>query len=219
MTGVQTCALPISGPTATPAGTNPGSVPLADPSAVPTKAPGTPATPAPSSALTPAPASEQSKQPQASESQKSEPKGSKLKKNGNKYMVTSASKKTPTIKYTGSSDKTKKKVIIPKTVTIDGVEYKVTSIGKKAFRNNKSLKEVVIGKNITKIETKAFYGCKNLRKVTFQTTTLSKKSVGKNAFGKINNRASYLIPSEKLKKYKRWLKKRGAIKQQIFRKY
>ena len=105
------------------------------------------------------------------------------------------------------------------TVTIDGVEYKVTSIGKKAFRNNKSLKEVVIGKNITKIETKAFYGCKNLRKVTFQTTTLSKKSVGKNAFGKINNKASYLIPSEKLKKYNRWLKKRGAIKQQIFRKY
>ena len=216
---VSPSAVPSAGPTATSAGTNPGSVPLADPSAVPTKAPGTPATPAPSSALTPAPASEQSKQPQASESQKSEPKGSKLKKNGNKYMVTSASKKTPTIKYTGSSDKTKKKVIIPKTVTIDGVEYKVTSIGKKAFRNNKSLKEVVIGKNITKIETKAFYGCKNLRKVTFQTTTLSKKSVGKNAFGKINNRASYLIPSEKLKKYKRWLKKRGAIKQQIFRKY
>ena len=216
---VSPSAVPSAGPTATPAGTNPGSVPSADPSAVPTKAPGTPATPAPSSALTPAPASEQSKQPQASESQKSEPKGSKLKKNGNKYMVTSASKKTPTIKYTGSSDKTKKKVIIPKTVTIDGVEYKVTSIGKKAFRNNKSLKEVVIGKNITKIETKAFYGCKNLRKVTFQTTTLSKKSVGKNAFGKINNKASYLIPSEKLKKYKRWLKKRGAIKQQIFRKY
>ena len=80
-------------PSAGPAGTNPGSVPSADPSAVPTKAPGTPATPAPSSALTPAPASEQSKQPQASESQKSEPKGSKLKKNGNKYMVTSASKK------------------------------------------------------------------------------------------------------------------------------
>ena len=216
---VSPSVVPSAGPTATPAGTNPGSVPSADPSAVPTKAPGTPATPAPSSALTPAPASEQSKQPQASESQKSEPKGSKLKKNGNKYMVTSASKKTPTIKYTGSSDKTKKKVIIPKTVTIDGVEYKVTSIGKKAFRNNKSLKEVVIGKNITKIETKAFYGCKNLRKVTFQTTTLSKKSVGKNAFGKINNKASYLIPSEKLKKYKRWLKKRGAIKQQIFRKY
>ena len=216
---VSPSVVPSAGPTATPAGTNPGSVPSTDPSAVPTKAPGTPATPAPSSALTPAPASEQSKQPQASESQKSEPKGSKLKKNGNKYMVTSASKKTPTIKYTGSSDKTKKKVIIPKTVTIDGVEYKVTSIGKKAFRNNKSLKEVVIGKNITKIETKAFYGCKNLRRVTFKTTTLSKKSVGKNAFGKINNRASYLIPSEKLKKYKRWLKKRGAIKQQIFRKY
>ena len=216
---VSPSVVPSAGPTATPAGTNPGSVPSADPSAVPTKAPGTPATPAPSSALTPAPASEQSKQPQASDSQKSEPKGSKLKKNGNKYMVTSASKKTPTIKYTGSSDKTKKRVIIPKTVTIDGVEYKVTSIGKKAFRNNKSLKEVVIGKNITKIETKAFYGCKNLRRVTFKTTTLSKKSVGKNAFGKINNRASYLIPSEKLKKYKRWLKKRGAIKQQIFRKY
>ncbi len=71
----------------------------------------------------------------------------------------------------------------------------------------------------TKVETKAFYGCKNLRKVTFQTTTLSKKSVGKNAFGKINSRARYLIPSEKLKKYKRWLKKRGASKYQIFQKY
>jgi len=41
--------------------------------------------------------------------------------------------------------------------------------------NDYLLKEVVIGKNITKIETKAFYGCKNLRKVTFQTTTLSNK--------------------------------------------
>ena len=202
---------------ATPTPT-PTATPMASPSAAPTATPTVSPSVVPSAGPTATPAgTNPGSTPSANPSEGN--KWVEIEKNGNKYMVTSASKKTPTIKYTGSSDKTKKRVIIPKTVTIDGVEYKVTSIGKKAFRNNKSLKEVVIGKNITKIETKAFYGCKNLRRVTFKTTTLSKKSVGKNAFGKINNKASYLIPSEKLKKYKRWLKKRGAIKQQIFRKY
>lgn len=42
------------------------------------------------------------------------------------------------------------------TVVIDGVTYKVTAIEKNAFKNNKKLKTLKLGKNITSIGDKAF---------------------------------------------------------------
>jgi hypothetical protein len=47
-------------------------------------------------------------------------------------------------------------------VTIDNVQYTVTTIGAKAFCNNKGLSKVAIGQNITAIGDSAFAGCSGL---------------------------------------------------------
>ena len=57
-------------------------------------------------------------------------------------------------------------VRIPETVKVSGVTCKVTEISENAFKNDAVLKTVVIGKNVKTIGVNAFYGCKNLTKVS-----------------------------------------------------
>ena len=57
-------------------------------------------------------------------------------------------------------------VRIPETVKVSGVTCKVTEISANAFKNDAVLKTVVIGKNVKTIGVNAFYGCKNLTKVS-----------------------------------------------------
>ena len=59
----------------------------------------------------------------------------------------------------------KASVRIPDAINVDGITCKVTGISANAFKNNKSLKSVTIGRNVTVIGTNAFYGCKKLSKV------------------------------------------------------
>ena len=59
----------------------------------------------------------------------------------------------------------KASVRIPDTINVNGITCKVTEISANAFKNNKSLKSVSIGRNVTVIGTNAFYGCKKLSKV------------------------------------------------------
>ena len=59
----------------------------------------------------------------------------------------------------------KASVRIPDTIKVNGITCKVTGISANAFKNNKSLKSVTIGRNVTVIGTNAFYGCKKLSKV------------------------------------------------------
>lgn len=77
------------------------------------------------------------------------------------------------------------KVIIPKTVHVNGKSYKVTSITKNAFKGCKKLKKVSIKANIRKVEKSAFAGIH--KKAVFKIPKkcygkvkklLSKKSVG-----------------------------------------
>ena len=72
----------------------------------------------------------------------------------------------------------KTSVRIPDAIKVDGITCKVTGIAANAFKNNISLKNVTIGKNITVIGINAFYGCKKLNKVS-----------GGNGIVKINDRA------------------------------
>ena len=131
-------------------------------------------------------------------------------KKGDTYKVTDTSGKIPEVELTKSAAKKKAKtVVIPKTVKVDGVNYKVTAIAEKAFAGNKKLKTVVIGADIEKIGAKAFYKCVNLKKVTIQTTKLKAKTVGAKAFAKIHKKAVVKVPKAKKKAYKKWLKKRG----------
>ncbi|MBU5429423.1 leucine-rich repeat protein [Kineothrix sp. MSJ-39] len=139
-------------------------------------------------------------------------KGTKLTaKDGARYQVTSAAEKNPTVAYTGSK-KQSASVTIPATVTINNVTYKVTSIAANAFKNNKKLKKVVIGKNITKIGKKAFYGCSKLKNITVKTTKLTKKNVGSQAFKGIHKKAAFKVPKKKISSYRKVFKARGASK-------
>jgi hypothetical protein len=102
------------------------------------------------------------------------------------------------------------KATIPSTIKLDGVTYRVTSIGKKAFYKNTNIQKVTIGKNITKIGKKAFYGCSSLKRITVKTQKLTSDSVDTSAFTKIYKKAKIYLPAAKYKTYKKILKKAGA---------
>ena len=125
------------------------------------------------------------------------------------YKITSVDDGAQTITYVKTDSKKATNVSVPDAITIDGQEYKVTEIADNAFKNNKKLKKVTIGKNITKIGKNAFSGCKNLKTVKINTVLLTKKSVGKNAFKGINEKAKVKVPKKMLKSYKNILKSRG----------
>ena len=134
--------------------------------------------------------------------------GMKAKSKQATYVITSVKKQTATFYRLNTKKKTS--YTVPDTVKIDNVKYKVTKIDSKAFKNQKKLKKVTIGKNITSIGKQAFYGCKKLKTITVKTTKL--KTVGKQAFKGIHKKATIKVPKKKYKKYKKLLKGKGQAK-------
>ena len=86
-----------------------------------------------------------------------------------------------------------------------GVTYQVTSIGKGAFKGNRRLEEVTIGKNVKTIGANAFSGDKKLRKVAVKSSVL--KTVGKNAFQGVSPKCKVSVPKKKRKAYRKKFKK------------
>lgn len=107
---------------------------------------------------------------------------------------------------------------IPNTIKANGTVYTITGIGKNAFKNNKQLKTVVmgkyiqtvddgafsgcdrlqavtVGKNVAKIGDKAFYQCKKLKKITIPPKV---QKIGKSAFYGCKNLKQITIQSKKL---------------------
>lgn len=129
---------------------------------------------------------------------------------GDTYKVISQGR---TVEYRGSANQNKKTVNVPDTVVVDGIRYQVTSIANNAFKNNKKLTSVVIGRNVTKIGKKAFFGCQKLKKVTIKTTKLKTKTVGAKAFTKAGSKnyskLTVKVPKKCKKTYPKILKKRG----------
>ncbi len=134
------------------------------------------------------------------------------------YKVTTSDLTNGTVTYVVPTDGKATTVTVPDTVVIDGVTYKVTAIEKNAFKNNKKLKSVTIGKNITKIGKKAFYGCKKLKNLTIKSMKLTVKKVGSKAFGKTPEKMTVKVPKKKFKAYKSMLIKRGVNKKANFKK-
>jgi hypothetical protein len=128
------------------------------------------------------------------------------------YVVTSTSEKGRTVQYVKNASKKAKTVTIPATVKIDNLTYKVTSISNQAFKGNKSLKKVTIGKNVVSIQKNAFKGCTKLKTIIIKSVNLTSGSVGKNAFGGISAKATVSVPKKKLKLYKKLLRKKGLTK-------
>lgn len=143
---------------------------------------------------------------------------------GNTYKAVSDTEAV----YEGNTDKDAEAVTVAETVKIGNKTLKVTTIADNAFSGNKKLTKVTIGNNITKIGTKAFYkctnlktvvigkkvqsigksafaGCKKLSKVTVKSTVL--KTVGKSAFKGIKKNAKITLPKKKFKAYKKLISK------------
>lgn len=105
----------------------------------------------------------------------------------------------------GLRKKSLKKIRIKNTIKFNGKKYKITSIGKNAFKDNKKIKSVTIGKNVTKIGSKAFFGCKKLKKVVIKSKKL--KKIGKKAFKiKAGKSIKVSVPKKMKKKYKKLFK-------------
>lgn len=126
------------------------------------------------------------------------------------YKVTDVKKKTVTYSKTKT---TSQKAVVPDTITVNGTKLKVTAVGASAFAGNKKIKTVTLGKNITKIGTKAFYKAKNLSQITVNGNTI--KSIGKNAFSGVKKNCKITVRAKDKKQYKKivkLIKKAGAKK-------
>ena len=118
-------------------------------------------------------------------------KGKTFKSGGITYKVTVSKKGKYQVAFV-KNNKNAKKITVKDSVKYKGVTYKITSIGSSAFRNNKKLETVTLGKNITKIGKPAFKGCIKLKKVKVPKTKLNNyKKLLKKAGLKSNVKVSF----------------------------
>lgn len=185
-----------STPTATPT-----SAPETTAAATETPAPTAAATPEATATATPVPTEGATVTPEATATATPVP-----------TVVTTAEVKGNSYKISGDNTAVftkaakSSKVSIPASVKIGGKKYKVTTILKGAFKNNKKLTKIVIGKNVTKIGKNAFAGCKHVKTVLFKSKTVT--SVGKNAFKGIDPKAKFVF-SGNADKIKKLIRKSG----------
>lgn len=152
-------------------------------------------------------------------------------KSDKRYRITGAA----TAEYAGPVSTDKKKVVIADTIEYNGRVYKVTSVAKNAFKNNKRITEVVVGKNVTTIKDQAFANAKTLKKVTLgknttkignnvfkgskklktiiiKSTKLKKSGLKKNAFKGITSKTTIKVPKKKVKTYRKLFQAAGLGK-------
>ena len=101
------------------------------------------------------------------------------------------------VSFIGNSNGDATELIIPKTTTVDGKTYIVTSIADNAFKNNDKIESLIIGDNIISIGENAFAGCENLETIVIGSNV---EIIGKNAFDKTNSLRILKIKSDKLTK-------------------
>ncbi len=112
------------------------------------------------------------------------------------FSVTSSSAKTATL--TGCTiTKDTVNITIPETANYNGVNYKVTSIGENAFRNQKRIENVWGNGCINEINSFAFAGCTNLSYVSGLYNTIS---IGNSAFMNCSKleKANFLDKAKKI---------------------
>lgn len=139
-------------------------------------------------------------------------KGSILIDSGNKaeYEVTKAGLTGGTVSYVQPVNEKAASITIPATIKVNGITYKVTAISKNACMNLTKLKKVTIGKNVKKIGTKAFFGCKKLKNIKVNTKKLTMGNVGKLAVKGVYKKAVFNVPNSKKDTYKKIFRRRGG---------
>lgn len=129
---------------------------------------------------------------------------------GSDSVYTILSDGNRTVEYVGSAKKTCTTVYIPATIKVGGKDYKVVSIKAGALKGNKDLIKVTIGKNVKTIGKKAFYGCKDLKRIIIESKGLTSKSVAKDAFKQISGKGDVIVPKSKYASYKNILSASGV---------
>ena len=137
---------------------------------------------------------------------------SEITANGVKYKLDN---KNLTATAAGVEDQTLKKIKILDKLTIYDRTYRVTAIGKGAFKGLKQATTATIGKYVKTIGKNAFNDCGKLATVTFKGTKL--KTIDKNAFKGIAGKATFKCGS-KLNEYKTLIQNAGASKKAVFTK-
>ena len=93
--------------------------------------------------------------------------------------------------YSDSYDEYSGSIIIPATVTYNGVAYRVTSIGENTFNNCTDLTAITLSEGVTSIGSGAFYWCGSLTSITIPTSVTS---LGLKAFGGCSSLISLTLP-------------------------
>ena len=169
----------------------------------------TPESPEPGAATSQSPDSVTSEQPEQSINESKGLEEGKVYAYGNYfYKISSLSKKTVTI--IKAKNTKVRKIIVPNTIKLNKITYKVTAIENSAFQNYRQATSARIGKNVIFIGKKAFLGCKKLKKITVKSKKL--KSVGKKALKGVHKKALIRVPAGKLKKYKKIFYNKGQGK-------
>lgn len=122
-------------------------------------------------------------------------KGSVHKAGKLKYKILVSSKTKGKVSVYKAKSKSLKKAVIPAKVKINGYNFKVTEISGRAFYKNKKLAKVIIGKNVSKIGKKAFFGDSKLKSVTIKSKSL--KKVGAKAFANTHKKLKIIVPKKK----------------------
>ncbi len=129
------------------------------------------------------------------------PKAGDVEKVGKaKYKVLSED----TVTFMAPTVKNKTSYTVPATVKIKGRTMKVTKVQRKAFKGCKKMTMLIIGKNVKEIGSQAANGCSKLKTVNIKSKKLTK--VGAKAFWKIAGGATVKVPSAKKGAYKKLLK-------------
>lgn len=134
------------------------------------------------------------------------PIGTQINVQGGSYRVIRVDNVSPEVEYRQPLNKKAAIVTIPSKVVVNGITYKVTTIGSRAFAGCMSLRTVKIGASVKNIKANAFNGCRKLRKIIITSRKL--KKIGKKAFKNIYARAYFKTPKVKKKKYMKLLKKK-----------
>lgn len=123
----------------------------------------------------------------------------------NGAKVSTAANGTATVKALPKT--TKKSVTVASKVVVDGVSYKVTAIGAKAFANATT---VTLPASIKTIGAQAFTGAKSVKTIVIKSASVK---VAKTAFKGVNTKKMTIkvsgMSAKQLKAFKAQLKKAG----------
>lgn len=119
-------------------------------------------------------------------------KGKVVRTSEGYYKITrSGDSKTAEVQYIKPANKNKAGVSIPATIRTGNVTCKVTSIAANAFKNNRSMKTLSVGKYVVSIGNNAFFNCTRLSKIKFGGRL---EKIGVKAFANCKSLRSLILP-------------------------